>query len=183
MGTRADWNFPGVSAGAIYFDRQGTLWVSTQDSVVFLPRGARTFETTGIHVGQVWQFAESAGGKLWMAETTRSVRPVPLPGDSQPAGGAEIKVGSAAILFARDGSLWIPSVGDGVCRLPFPDRPNGGTIDDALESITSKEGLSADYARTILEDREGNIWVGTINGSYRFRKSPSFRLRFPGNSA
>jgi signal transduction histidine kinase/ligand-binding sensor domain-containing protein len=177
--SRADWKFPGSRSGGIYFDRHGTLWATNKDSIVFLPRGATKFEPTGIPVRQVWQFAESASGRLWMAETTRSVRPVPLPGHGQAAGGAEIKVGSLAILFARDGSLWITSLGDGVRRLPFPDRPDGGTI-DAVESITSKEGLSADQAWAILEDKEGNIWVGTVNGLDRFRKGPLLPIELPG---
>ncbi len=73
-----DWNFPGKSDLAIFLDRQGTLWFSTEDTLVFLPPGARRFHPTGIQVGHVPQITQAAGGKLWMAETTRSVRPIPL---------------------------------------------------------------------------------------------------------
>jgi streptogramin lyase len=73
-----DWNFPGKSAIAAFLDGQGKLWVSTEDTLVFLPPGASRFQPTGIRVGQVYQIAQAAGGKLWMAETTRSVRPIPL---------------------------------------------------------------------------------------------------------
>jgi ligand-binding sensor domain-containing protein len=38
-----DWDFTGELARAIFLDRQGTLWVSTEDTLVFLPLGARRF--------------------------------------------------------------------------------------------------------------------------------------------
>jgi len=72
-----EWNFHGTAARSIYFDRAGTLWVATENTIVFLPKGTRTFQSTGIHVGQVSQIVEAPNGKLWMSEPTRSVRPVP----------------------------------------------------------------------------------------------------------
>ena len=58
-----DWNFPGKSANAIFVDRQGTLWVSTEETVVFLPLGARRFQPTGILIGEVTQIAQAPNGK------------------------------------------------------------------------------------------------------------------------
>ena len=104
-----DWNFPGKSAHALFLDRQGTLWVATEDTLVFLPSGARRFQPTGITVGQVLQIAQAANGKLWMAETTRSVRPIPISDKRQHPDGTEIQVGSPGILFDNDGALWITS--------------------------------------------------------------------------
>src|SRR5438105_1173040 len=102
-----DWNFPGKSAVAIFLDRQGALWVSTEDTLVFLPPGARRFQPTSTRVGQVQQIAQAADGKLWMAETTRSVRPIPLSDKRQPSDETEVQVGSTGILFDNDGALWI----------------------------------------------------------------------------
>src|SRR5262249_15127000 len=105
-----DWNFPGKSARAIFLDSQGTLWVSTEGTLVFLPPGARRFQPTGISVGQVTQIREATNGKLWMPETTRSVRPVPLYDERLPPDDTEVQVGSQGILLDRDGALWITSV-------------------------------------------------------------------------
>src|SRR5260370_38714178 len=86
--------------GALNLDRQGTLWVATESTIVFLPARARRFQTTGVQIGQVPQFADSSVGKVWMAETTRSVRPVP---DHRPSStDPEIRVGSNAILFDHE---------------------------------------------------------------------------------
>jgi len=168
-----DWNLPGKSAGRIFLDRQGTLWVSTEDTLVFLPPGARRFQPTGIRVGQVGQIAQAANGKLWMAETTRSVRPIPLSDKRQPPDEIEVQVGSMGILFDNDGALWITSLGDGLRRSPAPELLRGRIkeFSTAVDSFTAKDGLSDDVVRAILQDREGNIWVGTNNGLDRFRKT------------
>ena len=176
-----DWNFPGKSAAAIFLDRQGALWVSTEDTLVYLPPGARRFNPTGIRVGQVTQFAQASNGKLWMAETSRSVRPVPLSDNRQPADETEVRVGSTGILFDNDGALWITSIGDGLRRSPAPELLKGSIkeFSTAVESFSAKDGLSDDYVRAILRDREGNIWVGTSNGLDRFRKTNLVPLVLP----
>ena len=168
-----DWGFSGKSARTVFLDRQGTLWVATEDTVVFLPAGARRFQPTGIPVGTVARIAQGSNGKLWMAETTRSVRPIPLSDRRQPADEAEIRVGSQGIIFDNDGALWITSMGDGLRRSPAPEMLKGSIneFDPAVESFTANDGLSGDITSPILQDREGNIWVGSANGLDRFRKT------------
>jgi PAS domain S-box-containing protein len=168
-----DWSFPGKSARTVFLDRQGILWVSSEDTLVFLPPGARRFQPTGIPVGNVTRIAQAPNGKLWMAETTRSVRPIPLFDKRQPADETEIRVGSQGILFDNDGALWITSMGDGLRRAPAPEMLNGEIkeFSTAVESFTASDGLSGDITSSILQDREGNIWVGTVNGVDRFRKT------------
>jgi PAS domain S-box-containing protein len=176
-----DWNFPGKAAYTVFLDGQGTLWVSSEDTLVFLPSGAHRFQPTGIRVGHVYQIAQAASGKLWMAETTRSVRPIPLSDERQPSDETEVQVGSQRILFDNDGALWITSLGDGLRRSPAPQSLRGRIkeFSTAVESFTARDGLSDDFVRTILQDREGNIWVGTNNGLDRFRKTNLVPAVFP----
>jgi PAS domain S-box-containing protein len=176
-----DWSFPGKSASTVFLDGQGTLWVSTEDTLFFLPPGARRFQSTGIRAGPVMQIAQTASRKLWMAETTRSVRPIPLSDKRQPPDETEVKVGSQAFLFDGDGALWITSLGDGLRRSAAPDLLRGQIKEFSaeVESFTAKNGLSDDNVSSILQDREGNIWVGTNNGLDRFRKTNLVPAFFP----
>ena len=167
-----EWNFSEKSVLALFVDRKGTLWAAARNEpIVFLPRGARMFQSTSIYVGEVEQIVEAPNGKLWMAETTRSVRPIPIGTKLLPSDSVEIRVGSAGILFTREGDLWITTVGDGVFRTPFPERLQGkpDRFSPAVESFTEKDGLTNNHPNTIFQDREGNIWVGTVNGLDRFR--------------
>jgi signal transduction histidine kinase/streptogramin lyase len=108
-----------------------------------------------------------------MAETSRSVRPIPLSDKRQPPNDTEVQVGSKGILFDNDGTLWITTLGDGLRRSPDPEFLEGSIkeFSTAVESFTAKDGLSDDVVLAILQDREGNIWVGTNNGLDRFRKT------------
>ena len=66
--------------------------------------------------------------------------------------------------------MWF--AGDNVTRLAHPEllEWNGGRIPRAsMEEYGKSEGLTAP-AETILEDHEGNIWIGTDRGLDRFRQ-------------
>jgi len=96
--------------------------------------------------------------------------------------GPEIKVGSRELVFDREGALWIASLGDGLRRVPHPDRFRGQTIaqfSTDAEIFTQTDGLSGNYVAAVLDDREGNIWLGTANGLDRFRESPLVPVPFP----
>lgn len=169
-----NWNFNGTIARTLFVDRAGTLWVSTGNSILFLSKGARKFHPTGIKVGQVSQVAQAPNGKLWMAETSRSVRPAPLHTRLAPPDNTEIRVGSGAILFGRGGGdLWITTLGDGLRHVSDPEKLRGvyGRLSPHIERYTTGNGMSSNYQLCIFQDRDGNIWVGTDRGLDRFRNT------------
>jgi signal transduction histidine kinase/ligand-binding sensor domain-containing protein len=191
-----EWNFNAKSTNALFLDDRGTLWVATENTIAFLPSGARSFQSTSIHVGQVLQLTESPNGKLWMAETTRSIRPVPLGDKLPPSDGAEIASGSQGILFSRDGDMWVTTLGDGLARIRAPEQLKGNPVrfasssrrfmngkrvvfSKAIQRFTAEDGLTDDVAKAIFQDREGNIWVGTANGLDQFRKNPLIAVSLP----
>ena len=155
-----DWNFPGDSARSLFVDRHGTLWISTRETLVYLRSGSKRFEPTGLHIGYVAQITEDPDGRLWLAETSRSVHPVSLAGKASNDYAAEILVGSGQVLFDHEGALWVTTVGDGLRHVATPGRLAGkiSQRSDAIESFTVKDGMTDDASRAILQDHEGNIW-------------------------
>ena len=171
---RADWNFHERYATGMLLDRHGTFWVAAGHTILYLLHGSHQFHATGINTTQVWTLAEAPNGKLWMSETSRSVRPIPLGRDLPPSDRAEFVVGSIGILFDREKTLWITSIGQGMRRVPFPERMEGRKFaqgDSAMERFMEADGLTDNLITSILEDHEGNIWVGTNSGLDRFYKS------------
>jgi len=165
-----DWNFTARTAQTVFVDRKGTLWMATDDTVLYLPRGAKSFQPTGEHIGVVCQIAEAPDGRLWLAETTGNVRLLRFPDRAVP----EVKAGSQAILFDDAGALWATSVGDGIAWIRHPAELRPGVTlqnDKAVEMFTHKEGLTDDVVLSIFQDRERNVWIGTPNGLERFRRS------------
>jgi hypothetical protein len=75
------------------------------------------------------------------------------------------------IRFDQDGAAWLVAQ-DGIMRIAFPDRFQGGRIsgkDPRVEKYSAKDGLSDRHVFCLLEEREGNVWVGTAAGLDRFR--------------
>jgi signal transduction histidine kinase/ligand-binding sensor domain-containing protein len=193
-------SFPGSSAQAVLVDHLGALWVAGTHRIAVLSARASRFELADEpYNGIVRALAESPDGTVWMAETTRAVRPLKRPGQDIRYKGLsraacenrfpdtwqiepkcrrpddlEVRVGSQSLLFDQNGGLWITTLGDGLRRAPYPSRlPKQpiGEFSNALEQFTSKDGLSADILPAMLEDREGNVWVATTNGIDQFHDS------------
>jgi signal transduction histidine kinase/ligand-binding sensor domain-containing protein len=64
----------------------------------------------------------------------------------------------SALMFDRDGSLWIGTSADGIYRLH----------DGKADRFRSTDGLSSDSVNGFYQDREGNLWVITSRGIDRF---------------
>ncbi|WP_313346493.1 two-component regulator propeller domain-containing protein [Stenotrophomonas sp.] len=156
--------YPGRQARTLFTDRDGTLWVATENGLVVLRRGARAFASVPGSVGRISQIAQAPDGALWVAEADGGVRALREKGEP----GA-----SAGLLFDRDGVLWATTLGTGLLRRS-PQRSAAG-----FESFRRVDGLSSDYLQPLLEDREGNLWVGSSRGLDRFRHANLIPVAMP----
>jgi signal transduction histidine kinase/ligand-binding sensor domain-containing protein len=171
------WNLPEGYIMDLRADRDGTLWVAIDGSLSFLRRGARRFERTDVVMGAGAGLAEDAGGRLWVSDSL-GARPLPNVAKGEIAGpGVSGYVVSdsarfARILFDRDGGLWGTTYSTGVFRVAKPAAvPATGAPGPRprAETYQAKDGLSSNRAVPILEDREGNVWIGTSAGLDRLR--------------
>jgi len=71
----------------------------------------------------------------------------------------EIDTPVASILEDQEGSLWVATAHDGLYRL----RPS------PFVSITRDDGLADDRVWCVLQDRAGNVWIGTNSGVSRWK--------------
>jgi signal transduction histidine kinase/streptogramin lyase len=140
---------------------------------------------------------------MWMADSETFVRAISMSVSTKAAATAqcemdaeelvlsrcprgdssEIQIGSPYSLhFDRGGSLWVTTITNGLVRIPYPQLQKNQPISrssGALQSFTSKDGLSADSCDSILEDREGNIWVATRDGLDQFRETALVPVELP----
>ncbi len=113
----------------------------------------------GLPEQTVQAFAQTPDGYLWIGTTGGLVR----------FDGAQFTVFDRqntsalhensvfCLMVARDGSLWIGTEGGGLARYAHGQ----------FRSWTTREGLSNDFVRKVVEDASGVIWAGTDNGLLR----------------
>jgi signal transduction histidine kinase/ligand-binding sensor domain-containing protein len=68
------------------------------------------------------------------------------------------------MLTDSSGSLWVGTKGDGIIRCSTASEHA------TLQRYTRNDGLSSDFTRSLFQDEEQNLWVGTGNGLARLRR-------------
>jgi signal transduction histidine kinase/ligand-binding sensor domain-containing protein len=180
-----DWNFAPEVIRDLFVDREGTLWVATVKIVVFLRRGSRAFELAGAVGRGVTRLAQAKDGRVWFADVSRGgeVRPVPIPGhNSHAEDPAVVADGLNELLIDHEGALWITRYDSGIVRVRYPERLGNrklGPHNPELESFNEKDGFSGGFAYKLIEDREGNIWVGCSKGLVQFRRNQVVPVSLP----
>jgi signal transduction histidine kinase/ligand-binding sensor domain-containing protein len=171
---RLDWNFTAKAARKLVVDQSGTLWASVETGILYLPKGAHSFEDVGVRAHQISSLAPAPDGSMVYTD-------LPKPNGLRDVCRLQVKPGGSVVrciplpnvdsaFVDRGGSLWFS--GDNVMRLAHPGllEWNGGRVPrGSTEKYGKSEGLTAP-AETILEDHEGNIWIGTDKGLDRFRQ-------------
>lgn len=168
----ADWGLPRDWLIDTFVARDGALWVTTLKSVLVLRKGARHFEQIGAAAGHA-TVSEDPEGRIWLSDDRGTRILVGLQADDSmdvvfptPAAARNFRA-----RFDRQGNLWAANA-DGLFRVRAPAAIRGRSHSAAathVERFTKGDGLTSDKTVSILEDREGNIWVGTSLGLNRFR--------------
>jgi signal transduction histidine kinase/ligand-binding sensor domain-containing protein len=174
--------------------RAGGVWVRNKSEILYVDTHGIHAEPLPVSVNEVVDFCEDNGGRLWLAMHDRVVvlhgseaaASYPLAGAGllyrapdgrifagdghhlflftgehfvkQPNSGTEEFVN---VLIDRHNDLWMASGGlQGISRLA------SGTI----EKLNKKTGLTSNDVRELFEDRNGDIWIGTIAGLQRLHE-------------
>jgi len=163
---RCGWEMGGVDRGVfgLHKDGKGNLWVELETGVWrWRPGPPQFYAVPRLLNGRRGGMADAEGGALLIATTGAVMRLAD--GKTEAAyrfPTARRGFRRLEMLRDRDGSLWVCPAGRGVVHI------HQGRTDVFSES----DGLSGDDIYDLLEDREGNIWVATINGLDRFHELP-----------
>lgn len=175
-------HFPGKHARAVFVDRSNVLWAANENRLFYRLPDASAFVDTGLDIDWASHITQASDGAVWISERYGTDLHRVVLGDGS-TGGVDggrslttdshapglvtrmISIGSSAnsLLFDRTGALWISTLGRGVHYIPDP-----ATQMSQPSAFTVREGLSGNHLWPLLEDREGNVWVGTNAGIDRF---------------
>jgi len=154
---------------SVLFDREGNIWVSRDKRLSILHKAKGQLEDVPNKVQYVSSMVQDRAGEIWIGDAWRSVRPVT---NTSSAGVLSLE-GKAEMLIDSHDNLWIGEANEGLSRiLHVSEHASKPVIERA-----SKGELTSPQTHALLEDREGNIWVGTERGLDRFRETPFVHFR------
>jgi len=156
---RAESGLPNQSITSLYQDRRGTLWVGTPVGI-FRSDDRRRFELVESHLDPIHDFIEDSAGGVWVTDPRRGMRPMASGDHTRTAPAFPMPASGFRLLHHRDGTLWLATKGQGLWRA----RPTQPGTAMTVDPLTRELGLTSDAVTALLEDREGNIWIGTRAG-------------------
>ncbi|MBV8238835.1 MAG: hypothetical protein JO221_08700, partial [Sphingomonas sp.] len=169
----------GLPAGAVssvVVARDGSVWVTASGWLWVLRPKAQRFERTAEAALARARIFEARDGRIWLTPggslpihaIANSLQPAELRLRRAAAVPPQIESSGEPMLIDRHHVLWAARNAGGIFRITSIDGMSGP---GPLERFTLKDGLTSDIASPLLEDREGNIWVGTNLGLDRFREA------------
>jgi len=149
--------------GSLAEDRSGNIWVGGAGAVCrWQEAGSNCYEIPGQAAPTekfgVWSLSGDSNGDLWVDGGPGGLWRLNS-GRWQSYKLEDLKLQSPALVLDRENSLWIGDGKQGLIRLV-----NGRT-----DRFTRADGFSGESVYSILEDREGSVWVATNAGLDRFR--------------
>lgn len=161
-------------------DRTGTLWVATERRLVARAAGESHFQEVdarGYEYLPGLRLAVAPDGQVWAA-SKELLRIDPDRREVVTISG----IAGGPLLFDRQGNLWSAAEeANTLVRVSSAElsRDAARTLLVHPERFSSAHGLNSARVSSLLEDREGNIWVGTNIGLHRFSRSDVVRDAAP----
>jgi signal transduction histidine kinase/ligand-binding sensor domain-containing protein len=144
----------------LYQDSKGNLWVGVPNGLWRWKPGPPKFYPLGGEPDGIWALGEDADGTLLVGWKGGIQRFVDGKTEAYPLQGTLPHFKAHRLLRDRDGGLWIGTAGLGLVHIH----------QGSAEVFAQTDSLSGDIVQALFEDREGNIWVTTINGLDHFRE-------------
>jgi signal transduction histidine kinase/ligand-binding sensor domain-containing protein len=161
---------PPIGEGALMQDTRGNFWLGGHAAILRWRPGSShlypikpleaDFGASGVNAlvaasdGSLWVGIQATGKGLGLQHMVDgALKPYVAPG----LNGESIEV--FGLLLDRQNTLWVAAADRGIFRIRGTEVDHYGSAD----------GLSADSANDLFEDREGNLWVATSKGIDMFR--------------
>jgi len=181
----AESGYPSGMTSDLLVDRRGALWAATSSGVFVLGRGASRFilqapslDPTGSGGGVP---REAPDGSVWGASLTLGLTRLSDPaGEATPMRPEADRLRQAwGLIVDRHSNAWLMD-GAGLLRVSLATRSDGRpSLTRQLLPVTRVPVAGGSQVNALLEDREGNVWVGTNDGLDRFRETKLTPVVFP----
>lgn len=153
-------------------DQSGNLWIATRDGI--FRRGARHDEFERVDRASALRLSGDSIGGMWITDAREGFTAV---GESGRSDSPRRFGNGYVITHDRNNTMWVGTRGQGLWRVRHNPK---STV--SIQAITVAEGLSSNIVRSVFEDRDGNVWVGTESGLHRLTPRKMMPLTDIGSS-
>ncbi len=145
---------PSGDVTALQAGKDGGMWIGTSAGLALFSSGhvQSVGKRDGIAGAAIRKLFVDREGMLWVG-TAKGVARVNGRGEVMTLERPWL-AGVLSMMEDREGNMWFGTDTAGVSILR----------DQAFFTVTTQDGLSADYVRTVFQDHAGNIWLGTNGG-------------------
>ncbi|MBD8526103.1 two-component regulator propeller domain-containing protein [Pseudomarimonas arenosa] len=164
------------SVRALWFDPAGDLWIGTEGGLNRLNITNRQFSRFPQRAGRSVSVAQdsvraivaAAEGGMWVGTEGAGVEHFD-PGSGQfsrlsEASSRSQSASVLALLVDAEGQLWIATRGGGLGIY----RPADGDLRWLRADPAANKGLSHDTVNGLVQDRHGQVWIGSSDGLLRY---------------
>ena len=150
----------GQNVDSVYEDTKGNLWVGARTGLWRLKPGPQIHYAMPRDASPyILGMTEDSNGTLVVSARGGVKQLVSGKADAYPLSGVGRQFTPNQILRDHDGGIWIGTNEQGLLH-----------VHQGRTDVFAKfDGLSGDAINALFEDREGNIWVSTLDGLDRFR--------------
>jgi signal transduction histidine kinase/ligand-binding sensor domain-containing protein/DNA-binding response OmpR family regulator len=142
---------------ALAEDRDGSIWIGTPSGLNVLRGGKFSALQNRFH-RPVRALLADSDGALWIGTDNGLSR---WKHDESDTSSCNCRTQSSVetILRDKDNNIWVGTMGSGLYRI----------VNGSLTQLDQRKGLISDLIFSLFEDREGSLWIGTMQGLNRLR--------------
>lgn len=165
----------------LFLDSKDTQWLATRGVLYRREKPRREFHRTAVPLDQVFSLRQAVDGSLWMADGVHNLHRGRIQHFSEAGAllSPALYISQLWLTFPlRDGAVWAAlQDGKGLLNLV---RTGRNTYKEEGKPFGKSDGLASASIDSLLEDSDGDIWVGGSQGIDRFQKTDVTPLVDPG---
>ncbi len=172
---------PAGSVALLAEDHEGGVWATIGASGLVRIANAevRVFSSVdGAPSGAVTSAATSSDGTVWIGSSAGLASYRNGKFSTTPTGTWIDSANIVSIAEGRERRLWIATSGQGIVKIDTAVRGDAGAA-SSLRRYDREQGLASGTLTKLLIDRDGGVWVGSLEGVFRLAGNAFERFATP----